>query len=504
MKMKSKSFVFILVAFVLAISIASVVEAGVMDKLAGFYDFEKSYDKNPKAWDFLMFSIIFNLIIWLGLIKAFPDNKGVTYILALVLGVLFGLAALKADMSLQFFIPFVKNAMFFIIFFIVFFLLLKFEMNKFWAIILALVITFVAFNMMGLFGKVKVGDIDLSFGQDSETLEDMQYTLDKLALEYNIEVSDEDDISAKVTKLRDRLRQEQEHLSALVKNEPNDEAAKLRLKRVREILLNLNKMERKGKELEKKAADATAAASVTTTDPVSGVTTSSVPEEEVTSLKEELKKVQEMKVKNSEDRKRKFVMIKELLKKIKDIEKFGKITSLSDQELWKLIGEKLDEVPEDDKEEYGKIFAEASLVANVYEIGFYEIMLTKLKGSNIENKDQIIKSLEELMRRAEEPQTSPGTTTLSIDDITEASVFELDEGELHKLVPKIVGSLPEMEKQKYADMHNDAMLPHETIDGKPNPEYWKMIAESVGASDLQNKEKILIVLEREIFVYENQ
>src|SRR3989338_2699132 len=75
----AKIVFYLFVGLIIAVNIAAVATAAssdFMDKvLQKLYGFEERYDKNPKLWDFLLFSTIFNIIAWLGLAKAFPDNK---------------------------------------------------------------------------------------------------------------------------------------------------------------------------------------------------------------------------------------------------------------------------------------------------------------------------------------------------------------------------------------------------------------------------------------------
>ncbi len=256
---------FIAIAFIIAANLSILTYAASTDRfldiIEKMYNFESRYEKNLKIWDFLLFSIIFNIIAWLGLVKAFPNNKVAAYILALVIGVALGLGAVKGDLTVKFFVPFVKNIFFFIVMGIIFFVLIKFEMNKFWAFILSLVITFVAFNVLGLFNAVdgsSLGDI-FSSTTSYDTYDQINNRLIAIGNNYHVTFDISDDIVAKSKKLREAMQREQGKLEEELKENPNEKTAKSKLEQVISHINELNELERKGvlleKEEEKKLAE---------------------------------------------------------------------------------------------------------------------------------------------------------------------------------------------------------------------------------------------------------
>ncbi|MBI2135554.1 hypothetical protein HYU06_00610 [Candidatus Woesearchaeota archaeon] len=262
-KKNSKKIAFyVFIALIIAINLSIIAYAASTDRfwdiVEKMYDFESRYEKNLKIWDFLLFSTIFNIIAWIGLVKAFPDNKAAAFILALVIGVALGLGAVKGNLTVKFFVPFVKNILFFIVMGIIFFVLIKFDMNKFLAFILALVITFVAFNVLGLFGAVDTGGL---FGGKTsyDTYDQINDRLIALGNNYRVTFDISDDIAAKSKKLRVAMQREQGKLEEELKKNPNDKTAKSKLDQVIAHINELNELERKGalleKEEEKKIAE---------------------------------------------------------------------------------------------------------------------------------------------------------------------------------------------------------------------------------------------------------
>ena len=252
----------IAVAFIIAINLSILTYAAFTDKIwdavEKMYDFESRYEKNPKIWDFLLFSTIFNIIAWIGLVKAFPDNKVAAYILALVIGIALGLGAVKGELTVKFFVPFVKNIFFFIVMGIIFFVLIKFEMNKFLAFILALVITFVAFNVLGLFGAIDTDGIGgiLSRSAKYDTLEQINARFKSIALTYSVEDFDvNENISAKAKKIRSKLNEEIAALEVKLIENPKDIITKEKLKILKAALYEVDELEKKGFALEKKAEE---------------------------------------------------------------------------------------------------------------------------------------------------------------------------------------------------------------------------------------------------------
>lgn len=142
------------------------------------------YDRNTQLWDFLLFFVMYLSIAYLGLKQWIEKGGGAAKSLAVVIGAALALATLKAGMSVTFFIPFVKNALFFIMYMVVFLILLNItstgegEQKKkhvFWSLILAFIITYVMFNFAGLVTQGKGG---LPWdGPDEEKLAKLRYQL---------------------------------------------------------------------------------------------------------------------------------------------------------------------------------------------------------------------------------------------------------------------------------------------------------------------------------------
>ncbi|MBS3158921.1 hypothetical protein J4206_06560 [Candidatus Woesearchaeota archaeon] len=264
----------IAVAFIIAVNLSIITYAAFTDRIwdavEKMYDFESRYEKNPKIWDFLLFSTIFNIIAWIGLVKAFPDNKVAAYILALVIGIALGLGAVKGDLNVKFFVPFVKNIFFFIVMGIIFFVLIKFDMNKFLALILALVITFVnkflafilalvitfvAFNVLGLFGAIDTDGIGgiLSRSAKYDTLEQINARFKSIALTHDVEGFDVNDgVAAKAAKIKSKLNEEIAALEVKLIENPKDTITKEKLKMLNKVLYEIEELEKKGIALEKK------------------------------------------------------------------------------------------------------------------------------------------------------------------------------------------------------------------------------------------------------------
>lgn len=113
------------------------------------------YDKHYQIIDFLVMFVLFTAISFVGL-QGFMKEGGKSNAvkgIAVAVGAALSLAGLKAGISPSFFIPFVKNALFFIIMFVIFVLLIQIEGlkdRKLVAFILALIITMVAFNVTNI------------------------------------------------------------------------------------------------------------------------------------------------------------------------------------------------------------------------------------------------------------------------------------------------------------------------------------------------------------------
>lgn len=158
------------------------------------------YDRNAQFIDFAIFLILFTSITMIGLKKGFAGGKetetqNAVKALAMIIGLAMTLAALKAGLSVTFFIPFVANTLFFIMIIIVFFLLLRMGMDKhkIMAFILAIVITYLLFNFAGAavnkgrfgvdlnLGSFSVGGFDM--GWFGDTCDEVQNKLQKADIE---------------------------------------------------------------------------------------------------------------------------------------------------------------------------------------------------------------------------------------------------------------------------------------------------------------------------------
>ena len=107
------------------------------------------YDNNKTLIDFAIFFTIFLAISILSLNRFLgAAGKNAMIALSLALSTALALAAIKAGMSITFFIPFVKNAIFFIMFILIFLLFRRMGMNSiFWNILLSLILTYLLFNV---------------------------------------------------------------------------------------------------------------------------------------------------------------------------------------------------------------------------------------------------------------------------------------------------------------------------------------------------------------------
>jgi len=150
------------------------------------------YDQHTQLIDFTVFFIMFLSIAYLGLRQWLKDEKtaGAVKGLTIAIAAALSLATLKAGVSVTFFIPFVKNALFFITYLVVFLVLAnltkstkeeggkKIEIKHlFLNLVLAFVITWVMFNFAGLVGKEKVLPWE---DNDEARLSKLQYELDAI------------------------------------------------------------------------------------------------------------------------------------------------------------------------------------------------------------------------------------------------------------------------------------------------------------------------------------
>ena len=116
------------------------------------------YDRHGQAIDFIFFMLLFMAITHIALSKAVGKEwkdagaKNAAIALAIILGAAMGIAAVKAGMSVTFFVPFVKNVLFFIVWFLVFLLLkiLLGDKHKIIMMLFALLITYLLFNVASI------------------------------------------------------------------------------------------------------------------------------------------------------------------------------------------------------------------------------------------------------------------------------------------------------------------------------------------------------------------
>ncbi|ENO12064.1 hypothetical protein MBGDC06_00102, partial [Thermoplasmatales archaeon SCGC AB-539-C06] len=168
MRVNSKKAVFAVVFLVLLLSSFVLVYAqeeevqqiqtsqGVSISIRKWFSSIKSadtgiqlYDNNKTLIDFAIFFTMFLAISILSLSRFLgAGGKNPMIALSLALSTALALAAIKAGMSITFFIPFVKNAMFFIMFILIFLLFKKMGMDGiFWNILLSLILTYLLFNV---------------------------------------------------------------------------------------------------------------------------------------------------------------------------------------------------------------------------------------------------------------------------------------------------------------------------------------------------------------------
>ncbi|MBI2135562.1 hypothetical protein HYU06_00650 [Candidatus Woesearchaeota archaeon] len=123
------------------------------------------YNRNQSLIDFFIMFALFCSIALIGLKKTGFGESGGNAMkgLAIAVGAALAIAALKAGYSPSFFVPFVKNFLFLIIFFVIF-MVIKATMsqNVLLAFILALVITWVAFNVANLVLEGKENKFDMA------------------------------------------------------------------------------------------------------------------------------------------------------------------------------------------------------------------------------------------------------------------------------------------------------------------------------------------------------
>ncbi len=153
-------WILVLVLLVGSISAESKLKAGWNSVVDKFGDVEGFYDRNTQLVDFFVFFIIFFSLVYLGIGKFF-EHAPAAKALAFAFGAILAFAGVKAGLTAQFFIPFVKNLMFFLILGVVYLVLINTGMQnqKIWAFIIALVVTFIIYNVAlgggGMFSMLK-------------------------------------------------------------------------------------------------------------------------------------------------------------------------------------------------------------------------------------------------------------------------------------------------------------------------------------------------------------
>ncbi|MBW2978468.1 hypothetical protein KY331_06495 [Candidatus Woesearchaeota archaeon] len=107
------------------------------------------YDNNKLLIDFMIFFVIFLSISTLSLTKVFAKGgKNAALGLSIALAAALALAAIKAGMSVTFFIPFVKNILIFLLFIVIFLLFRALGIkSNFWNFILSIIVTLLLFNI---------------------------------------------------------------------------------------------------------------------------------------------------------------------------------------------------------------------------------------------------------------------------------------------------------------------------------------------------------------------
>ena len=128
------------------------------------------YDRYAGLFDFLIFTTLFVAIAHIAFSKVFGDDfkkagaGNAIKALTLVVGAALSIAALKAGLSVSFFIPFVKNLIFFIIMVTLYFLFVRMGMkSKILAWIFAVIVTILLFNVTSILLSNKSGGLP-SFG----------------------------------------------------------------------------------------------------------------------------------------------------------------------------------------------------------------------------------------------------------------------------------------------------------------------------------------------------
>ncbi len=210
------------------------------------------YNRNQSLIDFFVMFTLFATVALVGLNKVgFGEGGNAMKGLALAVGAALALAALKAGYSPSFFVPFVKNFLFLIIFLIIF-LVIKAMAREHTvvAFILALVITWVAFNVSNLVLEPGSNKLDMTnlfkgmAGTPTDTAEQRRLS--------NIEVKQiQDELDA--------LYEEKGRLEGLINDGPynskflvqeameneNDKEKKANLKRLFNVMEKIEELEAK-------------------------------------------------------------------------------------------------------------------------------------------------------------------------------------------------------------------------------------------------------------------
>ncbi len=268
----------ILLFALLIVVLSTCVNAGLFDKMQSgaskftskFDNVDDYYDKHSKGIDFIVFFTIFTAIAMMGLLQVFKDSgKNAAIVLSLALGAMLGFAALKAGMNAKFFIPFVKNILFFIVFLAVYLVLTKVAgMEKKWlAFILALVITFIVYSVVIFSEDLKVDltstpdDIESQIELLKEEIKELQEELaeckkdparkaecDRIQKMIDLKEKQIKELLEKLDKEKkdeiraERLDELEKEFDAFLDNPPEDQAEKLRL--LREFMVRLAKYDK--------------------------------------------------------------------------------------------------------------------------------------------------------------------------------------------------------------------------------------------------------------------
>ncbi|KHO45715.1 MAG: hypothetical protein QS98_C0008G0019 [archaeon GW2011_AR3] len=181
----------LIISLMLAL-IATPVMADVIDSAGNFFGRFMSftsrgasstagiYDTYAEFFDFVIFTLIFIAVLQIALNRVWGEDfkkagagnaiRG----LVIILGIAFGIAAIKAGLTVSFFIPFVRNLLYFLAVIVIYFLLLRMGVkSKILAFILAIIIAIILFNLGDMIFTGKLGKGLPSIGKNTFKLPDL-------------------------------------------------------------------------------------------------------------------------------------------------------------------------------------------------------------------------------------------------------------------------------------------------------------------------------------------